>query len=272
MKTKKFTLIELLVVIAIIAILAGILMSALSQARERAKASTCISNMKEIGLAAQQYADNANNVIWLWYPKNDATFNEGLNLLSLISYEFLKKYASSNSTKKDLGRKVCGNYIQNYNMFFCPGSVAYNWDSAQKFGNTKNRTYSTFNDPDAHPLNPTDNDKNLIAVSGSHDQWGPTGIPLSRVKRPTDMLVIVETSTLLSNSNVVAPTWTYYASNTNGIMPNHNGKSAALWADGHADLNHPLEYKARFNIAQSQSKHSVYLSKDDTAPVMLKDL
>ena len=57
-KNKFFTLIELLVVIAIIAILAGILMPALSQARERARTSTCVNNLKNIAAATQQYADN----------------------------------------------------------------------------------------------------------------------------------------------------------------------------------------------------------------------
>lgn len=57
---NNFTLIELLVVIAIIAILAGILMPALSQARERSKTSNCAGNLKTIAFAMQQYADNNN--------------------------------------------------------------------------------------------------------------------------------------------------------------------------------------------------------------------
>ena len=57
---SRFTLIELLVVIAIIAILAAILMPALSQARERAKTSTCTNNLKALVFAMQQYADNNN--------------------------------------------------------------------------------------------------------------------------------------------------------------------------------------------------------------------
>jgi prepilin-type N-terminal cleavage/methylation domain-containing protein/prepilin-type processing-associated H-X9-DG protein len=53
-----FTLIELLVVIAIIAILAAILFPVFAQAREKARASTCLSNQKQIALAFQMYAQD----------------------------------------------------------------------------------------------------------------------------------------------------------------------------------------------------------------------
>jgi prepilin-type N-terminal cleavage/methylation domain-containing protein/prepilin-type processing-associated H-X9-DG protein len=63
MKKRGFTLIELLVVIAIIAILAAILMPVFARAREQARKSACLSNLKQIGSAILMYAQDYDEML-----------------------------------------------------------------------------------------------------------------------------------------------------------------------------------------------------------------
>lgn len=66
MKTRAFTLIELLVVIAIIAILAAILFPVFARAREQARKTNCISNLKQVGLAIHMYLQDYDERFFTW--------------------------------------------------------------------------------------------------------------------------------------------------------------------------------------------------------------
>ena len=70
---KGFTLIELLVVIAIIAILAAILFPVFAQAREKARQTSCLSNMKQLSLGLNMYVQDYDET----WPRNDDCINGG---------------------------------------------------------------------------------------------------------------------------------------------------------------------------------------------------
>ena len=72
----RFTLIELLVVIAIIAILAGMLLPALNQAREKARSAYCLSQLKQLGLSFNFYRESYNE----YMPRYDNTYLNGVKM------------------------------------------------------------------------------------------------------------------------------------------------------------------------------------------------
>lgn len=106
---RGFTLIELLVVIAIIAILAAILFPVFARAREKARAASCLSNAKQLGLAIMQYVQDYDET----YPQ-----------------AFLRNVPSPWHSSLAFWPNIVYPYVNNYQVFVCPDGYASTRDRA----------------------------------------------------------------------------------------------------------------------------------------------
>lgn len=206
---KGFTLIELLVVIAIIAILAAILFPVFAKARDRAKATTCINNEKQIGLALTQYATDYGDI----YPPERILTNGN--------------WVLGSPTWKD----ALDPLIKSKDVWICP-SNQFIWAPTGAAGKGKGDECGRF--PRSYAYN-----GDIFYVNTTFQN---RGVPLSAFKSPAGTILFVESRSIYSDlraysgdqafANWIRPTVPGLKSTSSGFN-SHNGMINFIFADTH---------------------------------------
>jgi prepilin-type N-terminal cleavage/methylation domain-containing protein/prepilin-type processing-associated H-X9-DG protein len=215
---RAFTLIELLVVIAIIAILAAILFPVFAQAREKARASGCLSNTKQLALAVEMYAqDYDETLIWNPWPGGNAAQPAGCTPYPSTAFEVLLQP-----------------YVRNTGVFKCPSFAGYPVNASNYYNYVKSL------------------DKDLYKQVGyGFNEWvvGDKCHPrtINSLKNsPSEVAILADGGFPWSWGNVVEINGvkdTYWTLGTNGWQfyggPRHTGGINFVYADGHAKFGRP---------------------------------
>jgi prepilin-type N-terminal cleavage/methylation domain-containing protein/prepilin-type processing-associated H-X9-DG protein len=207
MKRRGFTLIELLVVIAIIAILAAILFPVFARAREKARQSSCQSNLKQIGLSFAMYVQDYDNRFPAnGYPQTTYTWNDPA---SAIRFGWAGWVAN--------GLRP---YIKNEQIFVCP-SRANGWQSQWTNGGRVSYGYdylATYNRAESDVANSYAGVAGVVMMYDSDWTWNDNS---------------PEGTYGLTNRDLAA----FKTGNTTQTCW-HNGLGNYLFADGHVKAQH----------------------------------